>query len=212
MGDLSMMFLQGSHRQRILRHSGFTLIELMVVIAVIIILVGFSIPALTKAQQNAKRAKAKVQVRQIEKAFVAYHDEYGEWPKEMTSYDSNPREDSLTGIEIEEKCAQMLAGEAVQGTDGVYNEQEIKFLPKVNIAMSQDGDYSKRGFLDPWGHCYKYMMDFNDDGVVKVQYSNASGGGDRTEEVRGQGVAVWSRGGDGIDNIDGDDITSWKVK
>lgn len=192
---------------------GFTLIELMVVIAIIAILVGLMFVALTKAKESANRAKAKVQVKQLEKAFVEYHDEYGEWPKGMTTYDSDPKEGGLTGIELEEKCALMLAGKATEGTDGkTYNDREIKFLPSVEIRMSDDGDYSKRGYLDPWGHCYKYMMDFNDDGELLVQFSNATGGGDKSVKVNGHEVGVWSRGPDGIDALGGDDITSWKTQ
>jgi prepilin-type N-terminal cleavage/methylation domain-containing protein len=191
----------------------FTLIELLVVIAIVAILVGLLFVAISKAHSSALRTKAKFEVKQLEKAFIAYHDEYGEWPAGMTAYDADPSEGSLTGIEIEEKCALMLSGREVSGSDGKqYNSQEIEFLPKVKIAKSQDGDYSKRGFLDPWGHCYKYMMDFNDDGKVYVQYSNASGSGDKSETVGGQGVVVWSRGPNGVDESKGDDITSWKTQ
>jgi prepilin-type N-terminal cleavage/methylation domain-containing protein len=195
-----------------LGRKAFTLIELMVVIAIIAILVGLVFTALTKATQSAKKAKAKVQVKQLEKAFTAYFDEYGEWPKEMTSCDANADENNLTGIELEEKCALMLAGKATAGTSTIYNDHEIEFIPKAPVAMSNDGSDSKKGYLDPWGHCYKYMMDFNDDGNVKVQYSNALGSGNKTEIVSGQGVVVWSRGQDGIDNIGGDDITSWRTQ
>jgi len=193
-------------------NGGFTLIELLVVMAIILILGGMSFVGVHKINASAARTKAKVQVKQLEKALQAYYDEYGEWPKNMTSYDADPREGSLTGIEVEERLVKMLSGEPVTVNGETYNRKRIKFMPKVTMMMSADGSYSKKGYLDPWKHCYKYMCDFNDDGILLIQFSNASGSGDKSVRVSGQGVGVWSRGPDGIDAPRGDDVTSWKTQ
>jgi prepilin-type N-terminal cleavage/methylation domain-containing protein len=207
MRKTALVCRRGQNGQR-----GFTILELLVVIAIIAILFSLLFVALSKAQESTRRTKAKAQVKMLEKAFVAYHDEYGEWPRGMTSYDNQP-EGNLTGVELEEKGALMLAGKPTDNGNGeMCNAQGIPFITKPNLKKSKDGQFSKKGFLDPWGHCYKYMMDFNDDGEVRVQYTGASGAGDRTEVVKGYGVVVWSRGPNGMDESDGDDITSWKVK
>ncbi len=63
------------------RIRAFTLIELLVVIAIIALLVGLLLPALAKAQRNAKSLKDATQIRQIHAAFLGFaNDAKGKLP------------------------------------------------------------------------------------------------------------------------------------
>lgn len=59
---------------------GFTLLELLVVVAIIGILVGIMLPAIGGVKIKAQIKKAESGVKSLAVACRAYHTEYGYWP------------------------------------------------------------------------------------------------------------------------------------
>jgi prepilin-type N-terminal cleavage/methylation domain-containing protein len=61
--------------------SGFTLVELLVVIGIIALLISILLPALSKAHLQARRTQDLSNIRPIAIACVAYSTEnHGDWP------------------------------------------------------------------------------------------------------------------------------------
>jgi prepilin-type N-terminal cleavage/methylation domain-containing protein len=60
--------------------TGFTLVELLTVLAIISLLVSLLIPSLTLIRNTAKEAKQKAQLTQISLALTAFRNDHGDYP------------------------------------------------------------------------------------------------------------------------------------
>jgi len=65
---------------RQLNNRGFTLIELMVVIVILGILAGLIVPRIMDRPDQAKQAKARIQIESIETALKLYKLDNGKYP------------------------------------------------------------------------------------------------------------------------------------
>jgi len=60
--------------------TGFTLVELLTVLAIVAMLTGLLIPSLTFIRNAARKAKQKAQLTTIDMALIAFRTDYGDYP------------------------------------------------------------------------------------------------------------------------------------
>ena len=76
------------HQPSNIKHA-FTLIEMLVVIAIIGILMSLLIPALSGARHRARVTRARMEMNQIETAWISYRNDYRELPQGLSQMDQN---------------------------------------------------------------------------------------------------------------------------
>lgn len=64
--------------------AGFSLIELLIVIAIILIILGFAVPRLTKARASAQELAATTAVHTLITAQQQYYSSYGQYATSLT--------------------------------------------------------------------------------------------------------------------------------
>ncbi len=134
------------------KKTGLTLIEMLVVLAIISLLVGLLIPALTAVKNTAKETKQKAQFSAINLALVAFKNDYGDYPPSdcpVTGFGSN-----YCGAQ---KLAEALLGWDLMGfhprsawrADGLdFNGGNATYDPVKSIDPLKARDVDKDGVFD----------------------------------------------------------------
>jgi prepilin-type N-terminal cleavage/methylation domain-containing protein len=200
--------------------SGFTLVELMTVIAIILVLMGMLFPAVDAVKNNGRRAQAKNDVLQVTNAVKNYFTEYGKYPAVVTSAPSSgsssgSEPDILVGSSsgglpvVGENSALFNTLRAISRTPNdqhVLNPRRIVYFegrsvadpasPKSGFLDRVGGTGTQGSFYDPWGNQYYVLIDTNYDSVLDTNlvYSDFS-----TEDSKPRtGVGSFSLGRDGV--------------
>jgi prepilin-type N-terminal cleavage/methylation domain-containing protein len=196
---------------------GFTLVELIVVIAIIIILAGMLFPAYRGVQNQAKKAQAKNDVTQIVTAVNAYYTEYGKYPLAVQGSDTVF---STTNSDIINTLRAVAAG---ANAGDALNPRKVVFFspPDVKDNTSPRAGVASTGiYYDPWGKSadatkpeagvYHIAIDGNYDNGLTNPYTADTGAGPTSLQL---GVIAWSVGADGAQGTDykaADDVISWQ--
>ena len=159
------------------RRRGFTLIEILVVIAIVAILASILIPVSGKARRSALKRRATVEMNSIKVAVLEFQRDHKYMPWPGDPEDPKVGSDMWTSSESQqEEVMRLLTGDNV--LKKVYLQVPEKSRPSA----------ASLAFQDPWHEFYRIGMDRNMDGAVLPD--DFLGGGDYVKEK----VLVYSLG------------------
>ncbi|MDD4736705.1 MAG: type II secretion system protein [Kiritimatiellae bacterium] len=196
--------------RKVFKKSGFTLVELLVVMGIIGILMALLFPAIGAARKAALKAQAQTEVRAIATAIEAYFNEYGKLPipddyqgKSGGTGGASPCQRGTywtvnVGTNASMQIIKILTASDTKANgandldtalyDRVMNPRKIVFLEAQN---SEDPAEAVAGiFLDPWG--YQYMIAMDSDYNGKMEFFN------NQQEILTKNVVVYSFGPTGV--------------
>jgi prepilin-type N-terminal cleavage/methylation domain-containing protein len=122
------------------RRVGYTLIELLTVLAIIGMLASMLVGGAIHARKKARIAKAQSEVKELSKAWKAYWMVYKKWPKSC---------EGQRNVKMTVDKMSILTG--VMSMD---NERALAF-------MQVDPGVMVNGFIDPWGKLYQVDFDIS---------------------------------------------------
>lgn len=177
---------------------GFTLIEILVVIAILGILMGMLIPAAGTIMKKAKASSARGDAAVVQTALMQYRSEYNRWPE----FAKGKGKQHLTDNEF---LKTMMPDP--EGKPPAENLKRVRFIEGGKGVVGPEKAGGEDKYLDPWGHPFQYLVNESPKetmglGGFKHDYSGP-------DEIRAK-VLVWSAGEDGDYTTWKDNVASWK--
>jgi type II secretory pathway pseudopilin PulG len=120
------------------RKSGFTIVELFVVLAIITLVAGILLPSFTMVRRSAKQTKQKAQLTAIGLGLTAFKNDFGDYPESSS-------EEPLGGF----YCGAQKLAEALVGWD--------------LLGFHPDSEFNVDGYDDPPGTWFIYDSSTDDE-------------------------------------------------
>ena len=171
--------------------SGFTLIEIMVVIVIITILVGIVIGASKYAQTKGATSRAKAEIAALETALEGYKSDNGVYPGSTEIPNNGTQNSILLYNSLATGPKRYFTFKANQVRDG--GNMILVTINCPTVPTNYTVSVTNVAVMDPFGMAYNY-------------FNNPCGGGGQNNSAT---FDLWSYGPDNI-NGTADDITNWK--
>ncbi|MGM0472412.1 MAG: type IV pilin protein [Bacillota bacterium] len=149
------------------RESGFTLIELMIVIAVLGILAGIAVPRITGVQDDAKRNALKQTATSVRNTMEMYYAQEGQYP-------------NLSSVSDSESLSELL------GDNFDLNDVNIKKAEDNSGENDSDSDRSEYSITIQDAEADSdYEITITQDGIGDISDSDSETSGSDSEDTDG---------------------------
>jgi len=177
---------------------GFTLVELLTVIAIVAVLAAMLFPAITSVKAHVRANLTRTQITNLEMAMETYFLEWGAYPPDIHGALDHPPHALMDSGQ----CLVYYLGTAFRTADGFSRNCGPYYeFPPDRLTDGRFVDmYGERGRT-----VYYYQFDNNlaDGGGVGPYNSDVT-------DVHPLRFDMWSAGPDGVDESGaGDDIGNW---
>jgi general secretion pathway protein G len=165
---------------------GFTLIEVLVVAAIIGVLAGVLVPMIFDRVEEAKVARAEADIKNIASSVLLFHRDTGTWPYSNTN--SAPRQHFER---LDSSNARDPVYEGASWPSGDYDSFYDHLTVNTHNYPNWRGPYLERVEADPWGNEYRmwvrgftndnehaWIVCAGPDGVIETDESETSPKGD----------------------------------
>jgi prepilin-type N-terminal cleavage/methylation domain-containing protein len=131
------------------KQKGFTLIELMAVIAVVAILTGMTIGTLRYVQEKADRSRAEADLELVRNALEEYRSQYGDYPTNRVRDDIVRMFDEYKPLHKGNKV--YLPREYLGYIAGARLVHQLRYATDIDESELSLLDYEKAGIRDEVG-------------------------------------------------------------
>ena len=194
--------------------SGFTLLELMTVLAVIVVLTGLVVGVAGLVQNKSAKARAGAEIAMLNAAAEAYKSDNGTYPQTDKTDKLSPRVDfqptKSVYIEASLDFYRELTGDKEEKPDGVPDKDQPQYLKEFDPRVLKTSINSEKKkqilyFMDPFGlpygystAAYKIERKYQDD--LRKNGSAERPQGDEMKGFNGATFDLWSTGGSSPSN------------
>lgn len=133
-----------SLRRRRRNQSGFSLIELLIVIAIILIILSIALPQMSKSRMNAQEMAAVAEIRTINQAQVQYQSQFGQFATSLPQLGPPSAAGSAEGPQ----AAGLIPAKLSSGTDHgyIFTVNQSAGGYEVTAVPQQFGSTGRRTF------------------------------------------------------------------
>ena len=155
----------------------FTLVEMLVVIAIIAILAGILVPVIARSKLKAKVAVTRVQIKELENAIKMYKSDYSRFPAPKNCPKNAAGDFSVGGYDGlpqgNSDVMKILMADATGANEGHKRNPKKRVFINLNPHNEDESEASTRPlpglggsgiYRDPFGNQFNISMDLNGDG------------------------------------------------